>query len=127
MESLIIYETPSTPKIIFDKKANKFEISGNSLPEDVLDCFSPVLKWINEYTKSPNPVTIIDIKLIYFNSASSKAILDLLNMLEPLIEKGFKIEVNWFYLEMDEDMLAMGQEFSGLLKIPFNFISYVQE
>jgi hypothetical protein len=127
MEPLIIYEAQSTPKVILDKASGKFEIVGNSLPEDVLAFYTPVLNWIKEYVENPNPSTHLNIRLTYFNSASSKVILEILNILESIIDKGNVVEANWYYLEIDEDMLATGQEFSELLKIPFNFYSYMQE
>jgi hypothetical protein len=126
MEPLIIYEGQSTPKIVLDNANEKFEIAGNSLPEDVLGFYSPVFNWFEEYIKQPNRQTELHIKLMYFNSSSSKAILDILNMLEEVAVKGFGIEIFWYYLEIDEDMLATGKEFEGMLKLPFHFISYVQ-
>jgi hypothetical protein len=127
MESLIIKEGQSTPKIVLDKTNDKFEIAGNSLPEDVLGFYSPIFNWFEEYIKQPNTKTELHIKLMYFNSSSSKAILDILNILEDVVLKGFAVDVFWYYLEMDEDMLATGKEFEGMLKLPFHFISYIQD
>jgi hypothetical protein len=127
MEPLIIYEGQSTPKIVLDKANEKFEIAGNSLPEDVLGFYSPVFNWFEEYIKQPNRQTELHIKLMYFNSSSSKAILDILNMLEEVAVKGFGVEIFWYYLEIDEDMLETGKEFEGMLKLPFQFISYMQD
>jgi hypothetical protein len=126
MEPMIIKEGQSTPKIVLDKVNEKFEISGNSLPEDVLRFYSPVFNWIEEYIKQPNRKTELHIKLMYFNSSSSKALLDVLNMFEEVVVNGFIVEIFWYYLEIDEDMLETGKEFEGMLKLPFHFISYVQ-
>ena len=126
MEPLIIIEGQSTPKIVLDKANEKFEISGNSLPEDVLGFYSPIFNWFEEYIKQPNRKTELHIKLMYFNSSSSKAILDILNILEEAVVKGFGVEIFWYYLEIDEDMLSTGKEFEGMLKLPFHFISYIQ-
>ena len=48
MEALIIKEDEGTPKIILDKDKNIFEISGNSLPEDIIAFYSPVFSWIKK-------------------------------------------------------------------------------
>jgi hypothetical protein len=127
METLILDEGQSTPKIVLDKENEKFEIAGNSLPEDVLGFYAPVFNWFEEYVKQPNRNTALHIKLMYFNSSSSKAILDVLNILEEVVVKGFGVEIFWYYLEIDEDMLATGKEFEGMLKLPFHFISYIQD
>jgi hypothetical protein len=126
MESYIIAEGLSTPKITLDKENNIYEITGNSLPEDVLGFYAPVFQWVENYLLQPNRRTEIKIKLVYFNSSSSKAILDILTLLEELVVKGLEVEVIWYYLDIDEDMLSTGREFAGMLKIPFTFLSYMQ-
>jgi hypothetical protein len=123
MEPLIITEIESCPNIILDKENNKFEMSGNSLPEDVHTFYDPVFRWIEEYIKQPNVKTELSIKLIYFNSASVKAVLDILTLFEELIVKGFEMKVIWYFLEIDEDMLATGEELASVLKIPFEFVA----
>ena len=127
MIPLFICPTETTPSILFDKEKNKFEISGNSLPENVIDFYAPVFKWLEEYTHQPNDKTDLIIKLIYCNSSSSKVILDILSSFEKIAVNGSKVEVFWYYLEMDEDMLATGKEYESMLSIPFNFYTYMQE
>jgi hypothetical protein len=124
MDALVIKEDESTPRIVFDKDKNFFEVSGNSLPEDVLSFYTPVLKWIEEYKKQPNPKTKLVIKANYFNSASSKIFLDILIKFEAILVLGYEVEVEWHYLDMDEDMLMTGREFQELVKIPFTFFPY---
>jgi len=124
MEALIIKEDEGTPKIILDKDKNIFEISGNSLPEDIIAFYSPVFSWIDEYKKQPNPLTRVIIKLNYFNSSSSKVILDLLMSLTDIVRKGSKVEIDWHYLDMDDDNLSTGKEFQEFTKLPFRYIPY---
>lgn len=120
MEILNLEGTEDTPKIILDKKNGIFEISGRSLPEDSAEFYRPVLEWIGNYGAEPNPTTDFVLKLEYFNTASSKLILDVLSALEDI--KGMKIL--WYYHEDDEDMEEAGQEFSELVEIPFEFKTY---
>jgi hypothetical protein len=120
MEILNLEGTEDTPKIILDKKNGIFEISGRSLPEDSAEFYRPVLEWIAEYAKGPNGSTEFVFKLEYFNTASSKLILDVLSALEDI--QGMKIM--WYYHEDDEDMEEAGQEFSELVEIPFEFKTY---
>ena len=60
------------------------------------------------------------LKLEYLNSASSKQILDMLSVLEDI--KGMKII--WYFHEDEEDMEEIGEDFSALVKIPFEFKTY---
>lgn len=120
MEILKLEGTEDTPKIMLDKKNGIFEISGRSLPEDSAEFYRPVLEWIGNYGKEPNGSTEFVFKLEYFNTASSKLILDVLSALEDI--KGMKIL--WYFHEDDEDMEEAGQEFSELVEIPFEFRTY---
>lgn len=127
MEPLHIKEGQSTPNVSLNNKTGKLEFTGNSLPEDAVGFYAPVFNWIEDYVKLPAPETEVNIRLSYFNSSSSKAILDMLTMLESIAISGQKIEVIWHYLDLDEDMLSTGKEFEAMLKIPFSFLTYLQE
>ena len=94
METYISPQTEDCPEIILDKEMNKFQIRGKSLPEDVASFYAPVLDWLQHYSQNPNSLTIFDIKLSYFNTASSKLILDILMILEEMCEKGHSAEIN---------------------------------
>ena len=120
MEILNLEGTEDTPKIMLDKGNGIFEISGRSLPEDSAEFYRPILDWIEQYGEAPNPATEFVFKLEYFNTASSKLILDVLSALEDI--KGMKIL--WYFHEDDEDMEEAGQEFSELVEIPFEFKTY---
>ena len=104
MQALQIKATDETPSITLDPEKNVFEFSGKSLPEDVTTFYGPVLKWLTEYGETPKPNTTVDFKLVYFNTASSKLILDILFLLEKIHESGTSIQIKWHYEEEDEDM-----------------------
>lgn len=120
MEILNLEGAEDTPKIILDKTNGIFEISGRSLPEDSAEFYRPILEWIAKYGASPNPKTSFAFKLEYFNTASSKLILDILSKLEDIPG----MSVMWYYNEDDEDMQEAGEEFSELVEIPFEFKTY---
>ncbi len=124
MEPLIKEGTSDRPGIILDKDNGKFEFSGKSLPENPSDFFAPVFKWIKEYSKSPNKSTRIKFKMIYFNTASSKIILDILEKFERIQEDGYEVIVEWYYSEEDEDMEEAGEEYSEIIELPFELNSY---
>jgi hypothetical protein len=120
MEILNLEGAEDTPKIILDKTNGIFEISGRSLPEDCAEFYKPILEWIAKYGSNPNPKTNFAFKLEYFNTASSKLILDILSKLEDIPG----MSVSWYYDEDDEDMQEAGEEFSELVEIPFEFKTY---
>ena len=124
MEALQIEQTDDCPRIILDQEGNSFEISGKSLPEDVVDFYQPVLDWLNDYRRNPNPVTELNFKLIYFNTASSKLILDILMILEEMMEEGYDVRVKWHSLKSDEDMQEAGREYEEMIDVPFEHNTY---
>lgn len=124
METIKIQGTEDTPKVILDKDAEVMEISGRSLPEDVASFYEPVLTWLDEYAQSPNAKTVFNFKLIYFNTASSKLLLDILMKLEEIHEAGNDVLIRWHFPEDDEDMEEAGEEYADIVDVPFEQVSY---
>ncbi len=124
MEIINLEGTEDTPRVLLDPSKNIFEISGRSLPEDCAQFYGPILKWLDAYIASPNPNTIFEVKLEYFNTASSKMILDVLTKMEKLKESGKQVTIQWFSHDDDEDMQEAGEEFAELVEVPFEYKVY---
>ncbi|QQS52318.1 MAG: DUF1987 domain-containing protein [Bacteroidota bacterium] len=124
METIKIQGTEDTPKVILDKEKEMMEISGRSLPEDVASFYDPILTWLDEYAESPNPKTVFNFKLVYFNTASSKLLLDVLMKLEEIHEAGNEVLIRWHYPEDDEDMEEAGEEYADIVDVPFEQVPY---
>lgn len=124
MEPLKIRGTEDSPQVILDAGANTLEISGRSLPEDVNTFYEPILSWIEEYAKNPAESTVFNFKLTYFNTASSKVILDILTQFEEMIEEGQQVLVRWHFPDEDEDMQEAGEEYADMVDVPFEMVSY---
>ncbi|MBS3805866.1 MAG: DUF1987 domain-containing protein [Bacteroidales bacterium] len=125
MEVIKIKGTDDTPSVILDKENEIFEISGRSLPEDVTTFYEPILNWLDEYAENANAKTVFSFKLVYFNTASSKLLLDILMKLEEMYENGNDILIKWHYPEDDEDMEEAGEEYADIVDVPFEQVSYV--
>lgn len=124
MQTLNIVATEDTPEIKFNGETNEFIISGRSLPEDVTTFYKPVFEWLEEFSAAETSTTVFKFKLEYFNTASSKIILDILMKLEEIIEaKQSQLKIEWYYFESDDDMLEAGEEYKELVEIPFNLIA----
>jgi hypothetical protein len=117
MEKFILNPTFETPSILLDSENGIIELSGRSLPEDTIHFYRPVLNWVDEFLLNPKPKTEILIKLEYFNTATSKVLLNLLSR----FKKSENVIVRWYYYEEDEDMLESGKEFEELVNLPFSF------
>lgn len=124
MDKINITGTDDVPSVILDASIGKFEMSGRSLPEDVSAFYKPILDWMAEYAENANPKTVFDFKLTYFNTASSKIILDILMQLEEMANDGKEVLIKWHYPSDDEDMEEAGEEYSEIVDVPFEKVSY---
>ena len=122
MESFYLEPTNKTPKILFDIDINKFEISGRSIPENSISFYQPAIEWLDAYIAEPFDESIIEIKLEYFNTSSSKSLVDIFRRFEKLHKRGKKAKIRWYYEEEDEDMLESGEDFKGIIKSPLEII-----
>lgn len=119
MEELKIEGSAKTPTVEF-KRDGGLLLKGRSIPENSIEFYKPILDWIEEYGKSPKDKTVLNVQLEYFNTSSSKCILDVFKKLETLTDTN--IEINWYYEEDDEDMLEAGEDYQAIIDIPFKMI-----
>ncbi len=119
MENINLEPGPKTPHILLDA-AGVIEIKGKSIPENSVAFYQPVFDWLDRYATSPRSETRVLIGLEYFNTSSSKCILDIFRKLENMHKSGSsKVSVAWLYDEDDEDMMETGEDYQAIVKIPF--------
>ena len=100
--------------------SGKLEISGKSIPENSLEFYKPAFEWLDNYLQSPAPITELKICLEYFNTSSSKCLLDIFRKLETINLSGKSdVKVFWFYDADDEDMMEAGEDYQALVQVPF--------
>ncbi len=121
MEELRISPSKNTPEIVLNPEG-MIRIKGRSIHENVTEFFAPVEDWVTNYILNPAEVTCVDINLEYFNSASAKVFIHLMQKITFVSLKNKKFIFNWYYEDGDEDILERGEYFSSVLDIPFNFI-----
>lgn len=110
MKDLYIEGAKDTPDIYFDIKRGVLSIHGRSYPENTIEFFSPVFSWLEEFLeKNPDQALMVNIDLYYFNSSSSKILLDLCDILEETASNGRSVVLNWLYDHDDEDSLDFGE------------------
>ena len=127
MDPLIISGTEDTPEVKFNKKEGNFTISGRSLPEDVIEFYTPVYSWLEQYVSDPNEETILKVNIDYFNSASQRAINEIFNILARINLKGKKVEIEWFYFQDDDEMREAGKEYAEITNLNFNYKSIIPD
>jgi hypothetical protein len=125
MELVNIEGTPKTPTISLNSETGTIEIKGRSIPENSIEFYKPIVDWLDEYAKAPKEKTVVSIQLEYFNTSSSKCILDVFKKLENLKKGKNDVVINWYYEEDDEDMLEAGEDYESIIKVPFKMIEIV--
>jgi hypothetical protein len=126
MEQMIIEGTPKTPSIKFNQEEGIIEIKGRSIPENSIEFYKPVVEWLEKYAKSPLKKTQVNIQLEYFNTSSSKCLLDIFKKLEAIHKSKNEVIINWYYEEDDEDMLEAGEDYESIIRVPFKMIEIVE-
>jgi hypothetical protein len=122
MDSIFIEGTPKTPNVSFDGETGALSLKGRSIPENSIEFYKPLVDWLDGYASSPQPKTTCVIQLEYFNTSSSKCLLDLFKKMESMNKSGNEIEINWYYEEDDEDMLEAGEDYQSIINVPFKMI-----
>ena len=119
MQDIHIEGTAKTPAVSFSSASGTLEIKGRSIPENSIEFYKPLIDWIESYARQGKEATQVNIQLEYFNTSSSKCILDLFKKLESV---SGEIVVQWYYEEDDEDMLEAGEDYEAIINIPFKMI-----
>ncbi|MGB3948131.1 MAG: DUF1987 domain-containing protein [Bacteroidia bacterium] len=126
MEAIAIEGTPKTPTVNFDTEKGFLEIKGRSIPENSIEFYKPVVDLLEKYSAKPQAITNVNIQLEYFNTSSSKCILDVFKKLEAINKGGAsKVTINWYYEEDDEDMLEAGEDYQAIINVPFKMVQVV--
>ena len=127
MEPLNIEGSPKTPTIKFDPSSGNLLIKGRSIPENSIEFYKPLVDSLEAYAASPIGETKVDIQLEYFNTSSSKCILDVFKKLEAINAGSSSVVINWHYEEDDEDMLEAGEDYQAIINVPFKMIEIEED
>ncbi|MHB8259941.1 MAG: DUF1987 domain-containing protein [Bacteroidia bacterium] len=126
MEKFSLEGTPKTPTISFDLDSGVLEIKGRSIPENSIEFYKPLVDNLEKYQLSPKPATTVNVQLEYFNTSSSKCILDVFKKLENIHKSGSSVTINWHYEEDDEDMLEAGEDYQAIISVPFKMVQVAE-
>lgn len=123
LHPFIAEPTEDSPRVHLDAESGALLISGTSIPENSEEFYGPILDWLSEYVESGPEKVEVNIKLDYFNTSSSKYILEILRTLEKLATDN-RIIIKWHYLVDDDDMKEAGEDYQIMVKIPFEMVEY---
>lgn len=128
--SLRIKATEKTPLMMFDPSGPSFTMIGISVPDNAKEFYDPVLLWVEEYVSNKKEESItykysslltVNIDLDYFSIQSASMILKMIKQFDILKN----IVLNWYF--DDEDTKEIGQNFSSMVNMKFNYIEKVEK
>jgi hypothetical protein len=104
MQNIDILPTAITPLVKFETTGN-FILHGRSIIPDAFSFYQPIIEWVMQQKIS---FVKFEINIDYYNTASSKMLLDLLKAIDTN-NNVLKLDVIWHFEEDDEDTLEHGQ------------------
>jgi len=124
MQNIHIERKKDTPSVILNADEGIIEFEGKSYPGDTFAFYKPLLEWVKEYFDgNAQAKTMVNFKLLYFNSATSQTLYDFLDLMDEA--DSTIIVINWYYEGEDkdsyEDYEELAEEFENLT---FNAVAY---
>ncbi|RLA17371.1 MAG: DUF1987 domain-containing protein [Gammaproteobacteria bacterium] len=124
MKNISKAATRETLQVDCDIHTGEIMLEGISYPQDAAEFFEPISEWLENYiSEIANPV-VLNVKVSYLNSSSTKFLFELIDKMEDYFSAGGDARVNWYYAEDDEDIEEAGEEFKEDMKLPFELISF---
>jgi hypothetical protein len=127
MKSLIIDAIPDSPyypSVNFDGTTGICEMKGESYMEEAYKFYTPLLNWLKEYAQKQKGTVILNIKLTYFNTNSSRLILDMLDILKKSSDAGASVTVNWYFELDDPDIKEEVEDFEIETGLPIKMLPF---
>lgn len=125
MESLYIpmlEDEYDKPFVHFRADTGECEISGESFPEKTADFYDRLISWLKQYMEEVRGPIDFKISLSYFNTSSSKRILEILILLQKYAEAGGSVVSRWQYDPEDLDMEEDIEDLKVISKLPLEMV-----
>jgi len=110
MQDRYIARTSVSPEVDFRFSEHSLTMTGEAYPENANDFFHPILMELENYLNSINDQTVVfNFRLTYFNSAATKMLYSMFELLNESASIRNRITLNWFHDEEDDTILEFGE------------------
>ncbi len=119
-------KTRSTPYILLDTDNNYMRFEGESFHENVAEFYAELDALLSKHMYEEFDCFTFDCELSYFNSSTSKLLMNmLLEMDDAIMDTDKKVVVNWKASEDNDIMLEFGEDFAEEVEnVTFNIVTY---
>lgn len=117
---LSITGSQSTPSVSADWAQGILRMQGDSYPENSFEFFGPIISWLERFLQNPPaPMLRLELHLVYMNTSSVKAMMDIFDLLEDAHQQGRQVRVDWYYDPRNERVVDLADEFREDCSFPF--------
>jgi len=124
MNDFSIAGTQSSPAIRSDWAQGVLAMQGDSYPENSYELFHQVFAWIERYLAEAGQPLHLELRLLYLNTSSIKAMMDIFDLLEAAHQAGKAVSVSWRYDQRNERVVELAEEFKEDCTFPFDVVSH---
>ena len=125
MRQIEIRGSEESPKIILDPKNGNIKILGRSSMSNPHLFYPTIIKMLQNYCDFPVERTQLFLDLEYYNTSSSRYILNILKLVSRINNiDGKKAKIFWYYEEEDEGIIDDIKIFSELINYKIHAIQY---
>ena len=124
MNDFSIAGSQSSPAIQSDWENGVLAMQGDSYPENSYELFHQVIEWIERYLAEAGRPLRLELHLLYLNTSSIKAVMDIFDLLEAAFQDGRQVAVNWYYDIRNERVVELAEEFKEDCTFPFMILSH---
>ncbi|MCI5058584.1 MAG: DUF1987 domain-containing protein [Flavobacteriales bacterium] len=115
MNSISLAQTDYTPQVELNLDSKTLFIAGFSMPENTKAFYDPIVSGLTEYFESGEKKLDVSLRFEYFNTSSSKAIYDILSLIED--HDSSEVVVTWTCDNDDDEMINAGNQFKSMFEI----------
>ena len=117
---LAIAASQSTPSVTADWELGLLRMQGDSYPENSFEFFGPIIGWLERFLQAPPaPLLRLELRLVYMNTSSVKAMMDIFDLMEDAHQRGIPVCVDWYYDPRNERVMCLADEFREDCSFPF--------
>jgi SiaC family regulatory phosphoprotein len=117
MIEVICAPTKSSPTVSFDQEDNIFKVEGISTLVNAFEFFDLAKGWIDLHEQRMQQPVDFQFHLPYFNSASMKGILQLMQRIKQGVDDGKNWSISWNVEDDDEFLLDAAESFQEMINM----------
>jgi hypothetical protein len=123
MNDFTIAATASSPFITANWTTGTLSMRGDSYPENAHELFDRVIDWVRRFLAEEQRPLMLGLHLLYLNTSSVKAMMDIFDLLEAAHHAGRTVRVVWYYDAGNERAAELAEEFREDCTFPFEITS----